>query len=240
MKIRKVWFGLIVLLIVFTCLVLGYGVYESILKVDEYVRIYEKEVKVEDNTLISSDTASVDDVTVKVSSFEIYNRNDGEFIPYSASVDNEGNETVTIFSRELRIGLEFNKNEEILLEQDFNYILYDDNNDVLAAHIYGDYKERLKAEEAFYKEKHGFENYEDYVFNRRVHAVGAFFEVMAHEGKNDDPYCIEKIVSKDLEDNYELKDRYYLRVFNIRYRTEKSKEFIVHNDKIIEFVIDIE
>ena len=119
MKIRKVWFGLIVLLIVFTCLVLGYGVYESILKVDEYVRIYEKEVKVEDNTLISSDTASVDDVTVKVSSFEIYNRNDDEFIPYSASVDNEGNETVTIFSRELRIGLEFNKNEEILLEQDF-------------------------------------------------------------------------------------------------------------------------
>ena len=49
MKIRKVWFGLIVLLIVFTCLVLGYGVYESILKADEYVRIYVKNAKVEDD-----------------------------------------------------------------------------------------------------------------------------------------------------------------------------------------------
>ena len=71
MKIRKVWFGLIVSLIVFTCLVLGYGVYESILKADEYVRIYVKNAKVEDDETIKSEIATLGDLNVKLSTFKI-------------------------------------------------------------------------------------------------------------------------------------------------------------------------
>ena len=230
MKIRKVWFGLIVLLIVFMCLVLGYGVYESILKADEYVRIYVKNAKVEDDETINSEVATLGDLNVKLSTFKIVPVEEGDRSG-TIYVDEDGNETVEEYLRRIEVGVELSYKDKVLLEPYFDYILYDEDNKIVGSNGVRD-----KYFDAFLKEKYGINDYSQFNLNgeHRAGNGGACF----YEGKNDDPLHIEKYSHWDIYNDYEPTNMYYLRIYNIKYRVEGSSEYITHDNEMIEFVLE--
>ena len=228
MKIRKVWFGLIVSLIVFTCLVLGYGVYESILKADEYVRIYVKNAKVEDDETIKSEIATLGDLNVKLSTFKIVPVEEEER-SRSIYVDEQGNEVVEEHLRRIEVGVELSYKDKVLLEPYFDYILYDENNRIAGSNGFVD-----KHFEAFLKEKYGINDYSQIKEEYIVWEGGSSF----YEGKNDDPLHIEKYSHWDIANDYEPTNKYYLRIYNIKYRVEGSSEYITHDNEMIEFVLE--
>lgn len=228
MKIRKVWFGLIVLLIVFTCLVLGYGVYESILKADEYVRIYVKNAKVEDNETINSEVAILGDLNVRLSTFKIVPVEEGKRSSRGYT-DEQGIEVVEEYLRRIEVGVELSYKDKVLLEPYFDYILYDENNRIVGS--MGLYDEFF---EAFMKEKYGISDYSQIKEEYFVSGGGAGF----YEGKNDDPLRIEKYSHWNIPNDYEPTNKYYLRIYNIRYRVEGLSEYVTHEDEMIEFVLE--
>lgn len=217
MKIKKVWFGLIVITIVFVILILGYGVYESVFKANEYVRIYQSSVDLKEENRTG---VYLNDLEVKVLDY------------FMQKVADDGDDQDD--EQELYLDIEFKHNDEIILEPSFDYIVYDENNKILArsSMLNPGVVHNKKHIISFTKEK--YNSKDTNVFYDNIIQTGGSSE---SDIETDTPE-LERRIKTNLPKDYELNGKLYIRIFNIKYRIESVEEPIVFNNDMIEFVVE--
>ena len=219
MKIKKVWFGLIVITIVFVILILGYGVYESIFKASEYVRIYQSSVDLKEKE-DERNGVYLNNLEVKVIDY------------FMQKVEDDGDEQDD--EQEFYLDIEFKHNDEIILEPSFDYIIYDENNKILArsSMLNQGVEYNKKHIVSFTKEKYNSKDTK--VFYDNIIQTGGGSE---SDIEPDTPE-LERRIKTYLPKDYELNGKLYVRIFNIKYKIETVTEPIVFNNDMIEFVVE--
>lgn len=215
MKIKKVYFGLIVISIVLGCLVLGYGVYESVFKANEYVRIYQTSVDLNDKEI---NGIHLNDLEVKFTGYDFH------------EVEDDGDDA----DDELEMYLDFklSHKDEIILEPCFDYIVYDENNNILAfsSTLLNKNGSNRKILDDFIKEKYNTKD----VQAIWEHSIGEGYNYT--EIENETP-GYERRITALLPKDYRLEGNLYIRVFGISYKVESVENKIEYFNDMLEFVV---
>ena len=247
MKIKNIWFGLIVLTIVFACIVLGYGVYESIFKAKEYIRVYQKKVVLNENEENTVDLGELDvslvdffiDKNIKeetieetIDNLEIKEKTEHEIANEIKDITLEEQE---INKQKIVVDIKLNHNDNIILEPIFDHIIYDQNNNILSSSIHftlGDVRNNDILKD-FVKEK--YNSKDRFVFEERNLSLGGTF---LSGQNNDDITNFERRLISYIPEDYIIQNNIYIRIFNIGYKLENSEGKISYDNDMIEFILE--